>query len=80
MNKEPLFYQNPSIRDLKHSLCFGQQEQKKVVKTTKEFKFIVLGPSGVGKTSLVNKYIYEQVPDVSPFQMEERYNKIVKLV
>ena len=80
MNQEKSYYQNPSIQDLKQSLCFRQKEKMKQVKTTKEFKFIVLGLIGVGKTSLVNKYIYDQVPDISPFQIEERYNKIIKLV
>ncbi len=78
MNKQKTGFQNPKIKELTTSLLIVQREEKQNTKITKEVKCILLGYNNVGKSSIVNKYLYESLPDDSSYTTEENYTKILK--
>jgi small GTP-binding protein len=77
-NKPKIIFQNPKIQDLKASLLLGHREEEKQIKVSKELKYLVLGTDKVGKSSMINKFLYESLPEYFPSMPEESYHKIYK--
>ena len=68
----------PTIQDLKATLRRKESQAKPNLDEASSVKILILGSDGVGKSSIISKFLFDFFPEHGNVGLEEHYKKLIK--
>lgn len=68
----------PTIQDLKVTLTRRESKVKQDLEDATQIKLLLLGSNGVGKSSIISRFLFDFFPEVSSLGLEEHFTKLIQ--
>lgn len=68
----------PTIQDLKVALQRDESRKNQDLENALPIKLLLLGTEGVGKTSIISRFMFDSFPDITNCGIQEHSKKLIK--